>query len=1124
MRRRILPFVVLTLGILGPACGGGGDGGTGPNPPPPPPPPVVARVELIQAPGNQATNRLPLPAPPIVQLATAARAPVARSGVVVTVSVQGSVGLLLGTLTVVTDSNGRAAFTDLALGGKVGTRRLIFSADSLAPDTSAGIALKAGTPTLMERVSSDSQGGTVGLTVSAAPSVKMLDLDSNPAAGVNVAFRVIEGGGTIGVASVGTTAAGVARIPQWSLGPVPGRNRLVAEFGGPPATLADTFVATSAAGLPTQLVQVAGANQLVPNNGLVPIPPSVRITDAFGNIRPGITVTFTPQNSNDTVTGRTQVSDSAGIATVGSWKVSTQAGTRSLTARITVTGASQTLSVTVQPGPVIGIDLFNGCDGVLNAPTGYVERTCDFRPFDAFGNLLVNYPIQFAVTAGGGALIAADSVTNGAAFAGVHNWTLGPTPGLNELTVTAGGFTRVVQVQTHAGRILTMVAGDSQSVPVASVVPVGPLVKVTDSAGVPVAGVLIQFDLASAPTDGSLATAAPVATDASGIAVAPAWTVGTSTIADSRITAVGTGLAGAPQTFTALVQPGAPHHFVGQGTPPSPALVALPATTSLVAQLADQYGNGVPGQVLQWQASGAGALPGAAAVTDTLGIGRAVGWIYDTTVGANRAVVRSPVLPGDSLVFSVTTIPGPSDTIIVVSGDSQSAPTRHLLPVAPHARVVDRLGHGMSGIGVGTLIGSGGGSLSQSSMTTDGNGEIILAWALGPAPGLQSVNLTGVPKPGRVVAFGVAPPPVAIAPVPAPGLTSASGSALPVPAGVVVTDGSGLGIGGLTVHYAVTAGGGSLALDSAVTDTGGVARVGGWTLGAGGNSLTASVTGLGPTAQVSATGLAPGSAFNIDVTYIGSLPNAATQAAFTAAVTRWQQVIVGDIPDAPLSLPADACITGQPAFNGTIDDLRLYVQVISIDGPGGILGGTGVCLKRTGSLLPGVAVIQLDAADVNTLGSALDEVVLHEVGHALGIGGNWAGKILVQGAGSGVPEYIGPGGRIGYWAARGAPALPINVPVEGQGGPGTADVHWRESSLVNELMTGYLDPPPDPLSLVTAGSLIDLGYQVDLAAADLGFSASLRASRTARALPVLRERPWNGPTFDLDPDGTLRPH
>lgn len=58
------------------------------------------------------------------------------------------------------------------------------------------------------------------------------------------------------------------------------------------------------------------------------------------------------------------------------------------------------------------------------------------------------------------------------------------------------------------------------------------------------------------------------------------------------------------------------------------------------------------------------------------------------------------------------------------------------------------------------------------------------------------------------------------------------------------------------------------------------------------------------------------------------------------------------------------------------------------------------------------------------------------------------------------------------------------VPVENTGGPGTADSHWRETIFRNELMSGFISGTGNPISRMTVGSLADLGYQVDLDAAE----------------------------------------
>jgi len=199
---------------------------------------------------------------------------------------------------------------------------------------------------------------------------------------------------------------------------------------------------------------------------------------------------------------------------------------------------------------------------------------------------------------------------------------------------------------------------------------------------------------------------------------------------------------------------------------------------------------------------------------------------------------------------------------------------------------------------------------------------------------------------------------------------------------------------------------------------------------------------------------------------------ASQQTIFQQAANLWAQVIVGDLPDA--------------SYNGiAVDDLLIDASASSIDGPGGILGSAGPDRYRLGSNLPYHGSMSFDSADLASLeaGGDLFNVVLHEMGHVIGIGTIWSMKGLLFGGGTANPIFTGPQATAAYNAIFGTSAS--GVPVENSGGSGTADSHWRESVFSNELMTGYYNTgSPNPLSRVTVGSLADLGYQVNMNAAD----------------------------------------
>jgi hypothetical protein len=97
--------------------------------------------------------------------------------------------------------------------------------------------------------------------------------------------------------------------------------------------------------------------------------------------------------------------------------------------------------------------------------------------------------------------------------------------------------------------------------------------------------------------------------------------------------------------------------------------------------------------------------------------------------------------------------------------------------------------------------------------------------------------------------------------------------------------------------------------------------------------------------------------------------------------------------------------------------------------------------------------------------------------------------------------------------------------VENTGGAGTRDGHWRESVFGNELMTGFYNSGPNPLSAVSAASLRDLGYVVDDSRTE-AFTlppplAALRTGTPTGLQLVEALAPW--PITAVDESGRLQP-
>lgn len=199
--------------------------------------------------------------------------------------------------------------------------------------------------------------------------------------------------------------------------------------------------------------------------------------------------------------------------------------------------------------------------------------------------------------------------------------------------------------------------------------------------------------------------------------------------------------------------------------------------------------------------------------------------------------------------------------------------------------------------------------------------------------------------------------------------------------------------------------------------------------------------------------VADSSEFNIQINFVGSW-TADLREAFISAANAISDFILGDVPNISTR-------------RSSIDDLVITASLVSIDGTGGILGQTGVDAVRSGSYLPYKASMEFDVADANVYQAAglFDDIVLHEMLHAVGFGVIWSAKGLISGGGfnGALANAVYPGSAL--------------IPLELDGGAGTAYAHWDEETFGNELMTGYIDGNND-LSYMTIASLGDLGYSI----------------------------------------------
>lgn len=525
-------------------------------------------------------------------------------------------------------------------------------------------------------------------------------------------------------------------------------------------------------------------------------------------------------------------------------------------------------------------------------------------------------------------------------------------------------------------------------------------------------------------------------------------------------------------------------------------------------RITDQRGRNIKGLLVRWRVtSGGGRVSSDTVRTDGGGVASSGGWVLGTAAGTQT--LEASVEGLAPTVFTATATPGPLAQATVASQNNQVAEVNTDVTTPPAVRAVDQFGNPIAGLPVTFAVVQGTGSVTAANQVTNAQGVATVgAWRLGTVAGVQRVRATvldeGVGTTASADFSAVAQAGAAFNLLKIAGDNQAGtfGNAVPVPPGVRVVDVWGNGVGNVPVTFTPGANSGTVSSAQVSSDpANGSAFVGAWTLdnAATTQTLVATSSSL-PGKSATFTATAGSSQFDIDVRFVGTVTNPAVRQAFLTAAAKWRTVIVGDLHRTIVNSVAGACDGWIPAINETINDVVIYARIDSIDGrgdsTGNILGQAGPCAVNQGSGLTAYGLMEFDEFDLDQLlaeGSLVD-VIIHEMGHVLGIGTLWnfGGRSLLTGRGSADPFFNGAAARAQFTALNTTTFSGTPVPVENSGGGGTRDAHWRESVLRNELMTGFLNAGSNPLSRISVGSLQDMGYTVNLAAADgYSFTAAL---------------------------------
>ena len=471
-------------------------------------------------------------------------------------------------------------------------------------------------------------------------------------------------------------------------------------------------------------------------------------------------------------------------------------------------------------------------------------------------------------------------------------------------------------------------------------------------------------------------------------------------------------------------------------------------------------------------------------------------------------------------------------TSIEIVANATTSPAGLAISQSPTFVVKNQNGANMAGVPVTVAVTAGGGSLIGAPTQTASGPTPIGTWTMGPAVGANTLTITvdGI-APRAVTVTTVAGAAAVIEVASGNGQVQLAGRALVDPVRFAVRDQFGNAVAGQSLTF-FPIGGGTISGVTTPSGADGIVQGPTWVMGkrALPQQLRASTGSLQGIASATVR-----TSYNIQIEFFGTTMSTAMEEAFVRAAARISAMVIGDLPQVNVNGLNAADFCGEPSLptmTGTVDDVVIYAGLQNIDGPSNVLAQAGPCAVRDDAAsLPVLGIMMFDAADAANLVASgnMEEVIMHEMMHVLGFGdGYWLYLGYLTGNTTSNPVYSGGNATADCRLVGGASICATTIPVHNTGGAGSVNSHWREGVFINELMTAGLNSGTNPVSRMTIGAFMDLGYDVNYDAADTyripGTTASLNASLRITAPPAgtAWEQPRR-PRARISAGGRVRP-
>jgi hypothetical protein len=380
---------------------------------------VPARLRVVQGVGQSAVVDTELPIAIAVQVVDAKGRPV--PGVDVRFSASGTVSATPRQ----NDAPG-VVWVRWRLGRVANTQQLearLEGYPTVEPVTASAVA-RADVPAVLTRAGGNGASVPVGAFLPNPLRVKVVDRFNNAVRGVEVAWAVTAGGGSLNAALDSTEFDGTAGT-GWKLGPLVGSPQTVraSVAGLTPVEFTATAILS---GAQLQLARSAGEGQqgVVASTLADSLAAIVRLPD--GRPVEGVLVSWGALAGSGSVTPWVTRSDAKGRV-AASWRLGTVAGPMQAVA--TIEGASLTFNAQAVPGPAARLVKVSR-DSVTGPVGSVLPDPPTVRLTDAYGNPLADREVEWMMsTAAGTTLTRVSSTRTDAAGVTRTPWVVGTRVG-----------------------------------------------------------------------------------------------------------------------------------------------------------------------------------------------------------------------------------------------------------------------------------------------------------------------------------------------------------------------------------------------------------------------------------------------------------------------------------------------------------------------------------------------------------------------------------------------------------------------------------------------------------------------------------------------------------------------